>query len=455
MKQFLGFSAYSNQSTISKNTNAKQQFGRTCFSSNPSMNNSKSKDHHKSKEEQSSSTRLLKGNIKFPSNSKDKNTTLPKNSSTIKIYENTLQKFFYYIKENYAFDVYEHLKNKFIEELNRETSTHSNGYTNSMRNLNLSKNLKLSYETNLEDDSTIVNKKYNDNSLNSYTMNAKLNSYCHQTKNIQNTKTNKNSFKQDYSLKAKGNTVKSSISNLNKHSLYSLTKKGKIGCATTNNSKSNSLEHFPLSTKQSRQNSKKSNGNRNKKGSKVTSNNNISINGLNGHLSLNQKLFNKISNEINNNIRNNLNVNINKAILQRKNKNTRNYNFSRTATNSVKKNKSNTKMISTKSKGTKEQTENTKIQNDNQDTITNLVKDTGEFKGNEQKNSDQLREIKSSLDDNLKVMFNFSYECFLNKESESESRRSIEDNYNANGNYPYYNKCIQKNASMQISKQHN
>ena len=148
-------------------------------------------------------------------------------------------------------------------------------------------------------------------------------------------------------------------------------------------------------------------------------------------------------------------MNINKAILQRKNKNTRNYNFSRTATNSVKKNKSNTKMISTKSKGTKEQTENTKIQNDNQDTITNLVKDTGEFKGNEQKNSDQLREIKSSLDDNLKVMFNFSYECFLNKESESESRRSIEDNYNANGNYPYYNKCIQKNASMQISKQHN
>lgn len=47
---------------------------------------------------------------------------------------------------------------------------------------------------------------------------------------------------------------------------------------------------------------------------------------------------------------------------------------------------------------------------------------------NEVKSSEQLKEIKSSLDDNLKVMFNFSYECFLNRESESESKMSYEDN---------------------------
>ena len=47
---------------------------------------------------------------------------------------------------------------------------------------------------------------------------------------------------------------------------------------------------------------------------------------------------------------------------------------------------------------------------------------------NEKKTNEQLREIKSSLDDNLKVMFNFSYEGFLNKESESESKKSFDNN---------------------------
>ena len=45
---------------------------------------------------------------------------------------------------------------------------------------------------------------------------------------------------------------------------------------------------------------------------------------------------------------------------------------------------------------------------------------------NEKQNSEQLREIKSNLDEHLKVIFNFSYEGFLNKESESESKKSFE-----------------------------
>ena len=43
---------------------------------------------------------------------------------------------------------------------------------------------------------------------------------------------------------------------------------------------------------------------------------------------------------------------------------------------------------------------------------------------NDKQNSEQLREIKSNLDEDLKVMFNFSYEGFLNKDSESQSKIS-------------------------------
>ncbi len=42
---------------------------------------------------------------------------------------------------------------------------------------------------------------------------------------------------------------------------------------------------------------------------------------------------------------------------------------------------------------------------------------------NKIKNSEQLKFIKSTIDDKLKNMFNFSYELFLNKESESDSKK--------------------------------
>ena len=68
-------------------------------------------------------------------------------------------------------------------------------------------------------------------------------------------------------------------------------------------------------------------------------------------------------------------------------------------------------------------------------------------KEDEIKNNELLKEVKSSLDDNLKVMFNFSYECFLNKESESESKRSFEEgNVNTNTNSKRIDDyCINKN----------
>lgn len=40
------------------------------------------------------------------------------------------------------------------------------------------------------------------------------------------------------------------------------------------------------------------------------------------------------------------------------------------------------------------------------------------------KNEEMMKQIKNTLDENLKVIFNFSYENFLSKESESESKKS-------------------------------
>ena len=45
----------------------------------------------------------------------------------------------------------------------------------------------------------------------------------------------------------------------------------------------------------------------------------------------------------------------------------------------------------------------------------------------ENKNEEQLKQIKSGLDDNLKFLFNFSYENFLNKESENDSKKTVSD----------------------------
>ena len=45
----------------------------------------------------------------------------------------------------------------------------------------------------------------------------------------------------------------------------------------------------------------------------------------------------------------------------------------------------------------------------------------------ENKNEEQLKQIKSGLDDNLKFLFNFSYEKLLNKESENDSKKTVSD----------------------------
>jgi hypothetical protein len=48
------------------------------------------------------------------------------------------------------------------------------------------------------------------------------------------------------------------------------------------------------------------------------------------------------------------------------------------------------------------------------------------------KNEEMIKEIKNTLDDNLKVMFNFSYENFLSKESEHDDSKDISNEIEIN-----------------------
>lgn len=59
------------------------------------------------------------------------------------------------------------------------------------------------------------------------------------------------------------------------------------------------------------------------------------------------------------------------------------------------------------------------------------IKESNEDNLNQSHNSELLRKIKSSLDDNLKCFFDFSYENFLNKESERDNTNRSHLNHNS------------------------
>ena len=58
------------------------------------------------------------------------------------------------------------------------------------------------------------------------------------------------------------------------------------------------------------------------------------------------------------------------------------------------------------------------------------IKESKDDNSNQSHNSELLRKIKSSLDDNLKCFFDFSYENFLNKESERDYTNRSHTNQN-------------------------
>ncbi|MCQ2816297.1 MAG: hypothetical protein MJ252_03425 [archaeon] len=70
---------------------------------------------------------------------------------------------------------------------------------------------------------------------------------------------------------------------------------------------------------------------------------------------------------------------------------------------------------------------NTRRQKNDSEGLSNLKECLKKEGTTEENNTAQLKKIKNSLDDNLKHMFNFSYEGFLNKESETDGK-SFEEN---------------------------
>lgn len=66
---------------------------------------------------------------------------------------------------------------------------------------------------------------------------------------------------------------------------------------------------------------------------------------------------------------------------------------------------------------------------DMQNKNTTEVNNNKEDKMNQSHNSELLLKIKSSLDDNLKGFFDFSYESFLNKNSERDNTMRTYDEH--------------------------
>jgi hypothetical protein len=114
----------------------------------------------------------------------------------------------------------------------------------------------------------------------------------------------------------------------------------------------------------------------------------------------------------------NINI-IKKGNIQKKNIPNKIIDLSNNLNNSFHKNNQNNKNINKNKyidKKSKNQSRN-KIENkDKYNTFESNLNSVG-------KNEEMIKEIKNTLDDNLKVMFNFSYENFLSKESEHDESK--------------------------------
>lgn len=353
---------------------------------------------------------------------------LPAFSISTQLLKKSIIALFTFIKNNFSYNHYQTIHNKYLNILSvisnnkRSVSSHNKKSTsisynnsNTKLNTNLSINHKLySYITK----HSINNSTYKIIPYNTQVPTAK-NSRCNSYNSSINPNNNNNNHTTTKSNSASLNTSTNN-SNINtnttintnyknqqqqqqQHSLYSLTKKlyKQIPLMYNNNTNSitNSYEKLinaTTSSKLTRQNSKSSSNT-----SKV--------------LLGNKKVFNKINKDVH--------LAINKSLLHNAS-----YNYVKTnkgRNSSKNKGESAKKGTSLRSAGNcccrKEEDDE---RYDGVDTAM-FVKMTD--KDEKVKGIEQLKEIKLNLDDNLKVMFNFSYEGFLNKESESESRRSFDE----------------------------
>ncbi len=402
----INFNSFIKQSRLTnRRKNHKPISNNKSYFSNPtSENNSKSKDKYLYTNRTNTSKNSMNiiiqntlsesNNNKFNNNNNNNNFNNNNNYYSVnnmclfnsKIYEQSIDDLFFYLKNFLNFDVYKNIKKFFIETLIENFKIYNN-------NNNTIKKLKSSFISEVKN-----NLFYN--SYNTINFNNNNNNLNYKNKNIiENSKENYNS-----SFYNKNNLKLSYNSTIKHNSLYNLTK-NKINSSKSKSNNKTKNNNNTINHKNTKCINKNLFSKINQEIFKIESfrnNKKISLNDLNIVLSTKNKNKSLLNNNNNNN--KTINDTINK-IKKYTNKNYSNYNNNNNYNNNLKENNIKKKM------------EN-KIKN-------NIIKNVNkkEIKSSDyeiKKNSEQLKEIKSSLDDNLKIMFNFSYEYFLNKESETE-----------------------------------
>ena len=433
MKSLIDLSSFTNKSRLSNRGKIIKQSSnnKSYFSSNPTIeNNSRGKNLKIGKNykylKQSNTNNENKSKNKSNDSKKiksyDKNNNIEKNKFigqsyrtlrhpsfsflNVKIYERVIDKLFSFMKSILPSETYNEIKMKFISEITKEICFYNkNENNNNLQNSSSITNIIKSIETN--------------------NLNRKINSGLKLSYNIINNNIEKNNKKHSslYSLKKSKILNNRTISNSRSKSKSNSKSKSK----TPSKSKSNSKEKMNII-----------------KSNKIILNSRLFEKINNELLKLEnskpyiqkkyiyekRKLINKsnskpkIKTEINNSLNQNIKIN-SKTTTNSKNKNKNNIN-----NNYKEVNKENNVLNITNVNFKKDENNFINLNEEKIENEKNNILDNN----NEIKNSEQLKKIKSTLEPNLKYMFNFSYEGFLNKESETDSKKSLEENINNNSN---------------------
>ena len=472
MKSFFDLSSYTNQSRLSNRGKIVKQTSnnKSYFSSYRTIeNNSKGKDRkiekkfnysnftntynnlNKSKNKSNDSKKIKsKENLILDVRKKNKNFDKEKyiaqsyrqlrktsfNFINVKIYEKVIDKLFSFMKSILPFETYNEIKMKFISEITKEirfsnkpdnndihNESHSSSITNLIKSIetnNLNKqinsNLKLSYN--------IINNNINIKKKN---INKKHSSLYTLTKSkILNNRTISNSrSKSKSNSKSKSKSKTPSKSKSNSRDKISIIKSNKI---ILNSRLFEKINHELLKLENSKPFIHKNIiGERKKIINKSNSKPKIRTE-INNSLNQNIKINNSKTTTNSLNINNKKNINKNKNIIY-------NHRINNNKKEIRKNNDNNFLNITNIKLNITEENENEILENETKENVNKEEKKeviTNLENTNEIKNSEQLKKIKSTLEDNLKFMFNFSYEGFLNKESETDSKKSLEDNINNN-----------------------
>ena len=345
----------------------------------------------------------------------------------LKIYEKTLNKIFEYIKSILPKKIFLEIKKMYIkyvlEELHIKNNITNILFTKSESEI-MSLNLKLFY--NKDNKSSSVNRSSSKNSKNKSKSKKKSQKDISFTRNYnrkgmnintRNSKTAKNNISKQYIFNGIFNNP-----NYNHNSLYTISK----NCPR--------IPGMPFTFNVNKSSAIKS---RSKSGSKekkiVNKNNNKNYYSNNNIFDPDAHVY-KILNQRKNNNSNNI-------LIKNRNNTSNNNKIKKQLTNNLLLSKKGKKNVAPKNKLSPNNNiiysdkkneninNNRKIYKKESRNKKEENKEDNKNKENEKENKteEQLKQIKSGLDDNLKFLFNFSYENFLNKESENDSKKTMSD----------------------------